>query len=166
MSKRWSGQSCFLRPSGSAAWCPAIALYSAMCQTARWPRSPGCLKPSMPRRIGLQPRRTPRQSSPSLRPCAWKAAERVARKVGETLAYYSFPSNHWRSIREIGSRTRGVGASPMANRPCCWSQPGSGILPQPKGQAALSRHGNAVDPCQAKSSCLRIRSAPPPKDKV
>jgi putative transposase len=50
------------------------------------------------------------------------AADLVEQKVGETLTYYSFPSNHWRQIRtnnpleriirEIRRRTRVVGAFP------------------------------------------------------
>jgi len=51
-----------------------------------------------------------------------KAAEIVEAGVDETLSYYSFPSEHWRSIRtnnpmerlnrEIRRRTRVVGAFP------------------------------------------------------
>ncbi len=52
----------------------------------------------------------------------WKAAEMVAGNAHETLAYYAFPSQHWRRIRtnnplerlmkEIRRRTRVVGAFP------------------------------------------------------
>jgi len=52
----------------------------------------------------------------------WKAAEMVAEDAHETLAYYAFPSQHWRRIRtnnplerlmkEIRRRTRVVGAFP------------------------------------------------------
>ena len=59
-----------------------------------------------------------------------KAAEIVESGVDETLSYYSFPSEHWRSIltnnplerlnRKIRQRTRVVGASPMADRRSCW----------------------------------------------
>lgn len=51
-----------------------------------------------------------------------RAAELVEASVGETLAYYAFPSEHWRRIRtnnplerlmkEIRRRTRVVGAFP------------------------------------------------------
>jgi len=51
-----------------------------------------------------------------------RAAEIVAAGVEETLSYYSFPSEHWRSLRtnnpmerlmrEIRRRTRVVGAFP------------------------------------------------------
>ena len=51
-----------------------------------------------------------------------KAAEIVEASVDETLSYYNFPSEHWRSIRtnnpmerlnrEIRRRTRMVGAFP------------------------------------------------------
>ena len=52
----------------------------------------------------------------------WKAADMVAENAHETLAYYAFPSQHWRRIRtnnplerlmkEIRRRTRVVGAFP------------------------------------------------------
>lgn len=52
----------------------------------------------------------------------WKAAEIVRESAHETLAYYAFPSEHWRRIRtnnplerlmkEIRQRTRVVGAFP------------------------------------------------------
>jgi len=55
----------------------------------------------------------------------WKAAEMVAENAHETLAYYAFPSEHWRRIRtnnplerlmrEIRRRTRVVGAFPDGN---------------------------------------------------
>ena len=51
-----------------------------------------------------------------------RAAKLVEASVGETLAYYAFPSEHWRRIRtnnplerpmkEIRGRTRVVGAFP------------------------------------------------------
>src|SRR5215467_15901533 len=51
-----------------------------------------------------------------------KAAELVEAAIGETLAYYAFPEEHWRRIRtnnpferpmrEIRRRTRVVGAFP------------------------------------------------------
>jgi transposase-like protein len=54
-----------------------------------------------------------------------KAAELVQQAVADTLAYYAFPSQHWRSIRtnnplerilrEIRRRTRVVGAFPDGN---------------------------------------------------
>jgi putative transposase len=54
-----------------------------------------------------------------------KAAELVASGVGETLQYFQFPSQHWRSLRtnnplerlmrEIRRRTRVVGAFPDGN---------------------------------------------------
>lgn len=55
-----------------------------------------------------------------------KAAQLVREAVPDTLAYYSFPSQHWRSIhtnnplderimREIRRRTRVVGAFPDGN---------------------------------------------------
>jgi transposase-like protein len=55
----------------------------------------------------------------------WKAAELVCESAHETLAYYAFPSEHWRRIRtnnplerlmkEIRRRTRVVGAFPDGN---------------------------------------------------
>lgn len=52
----------------------------------------------------------------------WRAAELVCESAHETLAYYAFPSEHWRRIRtnnplerlmkEIRRRTRVVGAFP------------------------------------------------------
>ena len=52
----------------------------------------------------------------------WRAAELVCESPHETLAYYAFPSEHWRRIRtnnplerlmkEIRRRTRVVGAFP------------------------------------------------------
>ena len=54
-----------------------------------------------------------------------KAAELVAAGIGETLRYFPFPSEHWRSLRtnnplerlmrEIRRRTRAVGAFPDGN---------------------------------------------------
>ena len=53
------------------------------------------------------------------------AAELVANEIGETLAYYSFPSQHWlkirtnnpmeRLLREARRRTKVVGAFPDGN---------------------------------------------------
>jgi transposase-like protein len=98
-----------------------------------------------------------------------KAAHLVQSAVAETLSYYAFPSQHWRSIRtnnplerilrEIRRRTRVVGAFPDGRTHALCGKT-SAHRRHPLGHQALSQHGTA-QPTEPGDDCCLNESRPP-----
>jgi hypothetical protein len=114
---------------------PVVRVALTQCVDGRYPPArlrkwPPCSKPSMPRKVPRQRKKSLIQKLKLMRLA--NAAEIVENAIDETLSYYIMPAEHWRCLRtnnplerlmrEVRRRTGVVGAFPngqSATTPQC-----------------------------------------------